>query len=218
MPGVSPGFSRSTGAPTDALFVRTMESNPLKVSRLELSEAGEKRTSRSPSGRRRSAYNRPVALDPGTPFPRLELRDEEGQVAEVPPGETLYGFFKTTCPTCELAWPYLDRIRRIGEGGSLSIWAVSQDEPGTTRSFYEGLGVRIPTLYDAEPWTASEALGLSIVPTFLIVGSDGVLRDSAVGFQRDKMEEFADLAARLAGRPPAALFSPDENVPAWKPG
>jgi hypothetical protein len=32
------------------------------------------------------------------------------------------------------------------------------------------------------------------------------------------MEEFAGLAARLAGRPPAALFSPAENVPAWKPG
>ncbi len=164
-------------------------------------------------------YNRAVvSLDPGTPFPRLALRDDKGQIAEVPPGETLYGFFKTTCPTCELAWPYLDRIRRIGEGGSLSIRAVSQDEPETTRRFYEELGVQIPTLYDAEPWTASETLGLAAVPTFLMVGSDGVLRDSAVGFRRDKMEEFADLAARLAGRPPAALFSPAENVPAWKPG
>jgi len=159
-----------------------------------------------------------VAIDPGTPFPPIALWDEKGQIAEVPPGETLYGFFKTTCPTCELAWPYLDRIRRIGEGGSLSIRAVSQDEPETTRRFYEELGVRIPTLYDAEPWTASETLGLAAVPTFLMVGSDGVLRDSAVGFQRDKMEEFAGLAARLAGRPPAALFSPGEDVPAWKPG
>jgi hypothetical protein len=32
------------------------------------------------------------------------------------------------------------------------------------------------------------------------------------------MEEFAALAARLAGRPPSALFSPKESVPAWKPG
>jgi peroxiredoxin len=152
------------------------------------------------------------------PFPAITLRDEKGRIAEVPPGEILYGFFKTTCPTCELAWPYLDRIRRIGEGGSLSIRAVSQDEPGATRRFYEELGVRIPTLYDPEPWTASETLGLESVPTFLMVGADGVLRDSAVGFQRKKMEEFADLAARRAGRPPAELFSPGENAPAWKPG
>ena len=174
-----------------------------------------------PRGGRRlrpNLYNREVILDPGTPFPPIALRDEKGQIAEVPPGEILYGFFKTTCPTCELAWPYFDRIRRIGEGGSLSIRAVSQDEPETTRRFYEELGVQIPTLYDARPWTASETLGLAAVPTFLMVGSDGVLRDSTVGFQRDKMEEFAGLAARLAGRPPTALFSPAENVPEWKPG
>jgi len=151
-------------------------------------------------------------------LPPIALRDEKGRIAEVPPGETLYAFFKTTCPTCELAWPYLDRVRRIGEGGGLAIRAVSQDDPETTRRFYQDLGIQIPTLYDAEPWTASETLGLASVPTFLVVGPDRVLRDSAEGFQRDKMEEFALLAARLAGRPPAALFSPGENVPAWKPG
>ncbi len=152
------------------------------------------------------------------PFPAITLRDGKGQIAELPPGQVLYGFFKTSCPTCELAWPYLDRIRRIGEGGRLSIRAVSQDEPAATRRFYEDLNVEIPTLYDAEPWPASETLGLESVPTFLMVGADRVLLDSVIGFQREKMEEFAGLAARLAARPPAALFSPDENVPAWKPG
>jgi peroxiredoxin len=164
-------------------------------------------------------YNSCVpSLDPGTPLPSIALRDEKGEVAEIPPGETLYGFFKTTCPTCELAWPYFERIRRIGDGGPLSVLAVSQDDPETTRRFNEDLGIQIRTLYDAEPWAASEALGLTIVPTFLVVGASGLVRDSAVGFQRDKMEEFAGLAARLAGRPADPLISPGESVPAWKPG
>jgi peroxiredoxin len=159
-----------------------------------------------------------AALEPGDPFPSITLRDENGEAAPLPAGETLYGFFKTTCPTCELAWPYLDRVRELAEGGALSVVGVSQDDPRTTAGFYEGLGVAIPTFYDPEPWEVSEKLGLESVPTFLLVGAGRILEDSAVGFQRHKMEEFAGLAARLAGRPAPALFLPGENAPAWKPG
>lgn len=159
-----------------------------------------------------------ASLDPGTPLPSIALRDEKGLAAPRPAGETLYAFFKTTCPTCELAWPYLDRIRGLARGGALSVLAVSQDDPETTGRFYQTLGVSVPTLYDPEPWRASESLGLTNVPTFLLVGKDGVIRDAAVGFQRHKMEEFAGLAARLAGRPAPSLFDPSEEVPAIKPG
>jgi peroxiredoxin len=152
------------------------------------------------------------------PFPSIALRDERGRVAAVPSGEVLYAFFKITCPTSELAWPYLDRVRKIGEGGGLSVVAVSQDDPEATARFYEDLGVAIPTLYDPEPWKASEAVGLTNVPAFFVVAGDGVIRDASVGFQRHKMEEFADLAADRAGRRAAALFLTGENVPALKPG
>ncbi len=164
-------------------------------------------------------YNRAVApLDPGTPFPSITLRDDNGRAAAVPRGETLFGFFKTTCPTCELAWPYLDRVHRLGEGGRLSILAVSQDDPETTARFYAGLAVAIPTLYDPDPWPASEVLGLTAVPTFLLVGEDRVVLERAEGFQRSKMEQFAGRAARLAGRPVGTFYPPNENVPGIKPG
>jgi len=151
-------------------------------------------------------------------FPSITLRDEKGRAAQAPRGETLYAFFKTTCPTSELAWPYLDRVRKIGEGGTISVLAVSQDDPATTARFYEDLGVAVPTLYDEDPWAASEAVGLTTVPTFFLVGRDGVVRDSVIGFQRHKMEEFAALAADRAGRQGKALFLPGANVPAIKPG
>ncbi len=165
------------------------------------------------------AYNRPVTPpDPGNPFPEIELRDERGDRALLPAKETLYAFFKTTCPTCEMAWPFLERIRTIAEGTHFAVLAVSQDEPETTALFNERLGVRALTLYDPPPWRASEALGLDAVPTFFLVGADGRLRDLAVGFQKQKMEEFAERAAGLARRPAEKLFQPGENVPAIKPG
>jgi peroxiredoxin len=152
------------------------------------------------------------------PFPTIALRDDEGQTAGIPDGETLYAFFKTACHACELAWPYLNRVREIAEGGDLSVLAISQDDPEATKHFYEDLDIAIPTLYDGEPWPASEAAGLTSVPTFFVVGRDGVIRDAVVGFQRHKMEEFAELAADRSGRQSAVLFSPGENVPAMKPG
>ena len=65
---------------------------------------------------------------------------------------------------------------------------------------------------------ASEAVGLTTVPTLFLVGRDGVVHDSVIGFQRHKMEEFAALAADGAGRQGKALFLPGEDVPAIKPG
>ena len=146
------------------------------------------------------------------------MQNQAGRQATLPDGTALYGFFKTTCPTCEMAWPYLERVRRLGKGGTLSVWGISQDDRATTRSFSRRLGLSIPTLYDPEPWPASTSLGLTTVPTFLVVGPDGMIRDATTGFQRHKMEEWADLAARLAGRPASELFGPDEKIPAIKPG
>jgi peroxiredoxin len=154
---------------------------------------------------------------PGTSLPPLTLQNEDGKTASTPSGDVLYAFFKTTCPTSTLAWPYLDRIRLLGEGG-LSVVGVSQDDPETTRRFSRELGVSIPTLYDPEPWNASERLGLTNVPTFLLVGADGTVRDAAVGFQRHKMEEFAREASARTGRPASALFTPGDDAPTWKPG
>ena len=159
-----------------------------------------------------------AALLPGNALPALSLTDGRGGAAAPPPGEILLGFFKTTCPTSELAWPFFDRIRRMAAGGPLSVVAVSQDGPEATERFHEGLGVSLPTLFDPEPWRASEALGLTAVPTFLRVSAGGTLREAVTGFQKDKMQQFGEEAARLAGRAPAPLFRPDERVPAVKPG
>lgn len=158
-----------------------------------------------------------AALEPGEAFPHIELETEAGRPF-VPPGtEVLYGFFKTTCPTSELAWPHFDRIRRIGEPG-LPAFAVSQDGRPETREFNTRLGVALETLYDPEPWKASAALGLTNVPTFFLVGSDGRIRETVVGFQRPKLENLARRAGKLAGRPPVRLFPSGGHIPLIVPG
>jgi thiol-disulfide isomerase/thioredoxin len=159
-----------------------------------------------------------AALSPGKALPALSFTDARGGAAAPPSGETLYGFFKTTCPTCELAWPFFDRIGRAARGGKLTVVAVSQDEPGEADRFNRRLGVELTTLFDPAPCAASEALGLDTVPTFVRVGADGTVRGVVLGFQKQKMEELGAEAAALAGKPAPAIFRPGEVVPLIKPG
>jgi peroxiredoxin len=158
-----------------------------------------------------------AALEPGAVFPTIELETESGARFVPPRSESLYGFFKTTCPTSELAWPYLDRIRRIA-GAALPVFGVSQDARPETAAFNERLGVEVETLYDTAPWKASAALGLTNVPTFFHVAPGGRIRETIVGFQRPKLEAIARRAGKLAGRPSVRLFRIGENVPLIVPG
>jgi thiol-disulfide isomerase/thioredoxin len=158
-----------------------------------------------------------AALEPGDPFPPLALRDAHGKPLDPPDGETLYAVFKTTCPTCELTWPFLDRIGKSSPPG-LRILAVSQDDPGKTAAFNQRLGVGLETVYDLDPWTASDELGVTNVPTLFRVGPKGIVDETIVGFDRARMEGLSKRAAALAGRPAAPLFRADEHVPAIKPG
>ena len=150
-------------------------------------------------------------------FPQVELETESGDRFVAERGETLYGFFKTTCPTCELTWPYYDRIREIGAKG-LRVLAVSQDGRAETAEFNGRLGVQLETLYDPSPWKASAALGLTNVPTLFLVGANGRIRETVVGFQRPRLEDLARRAAKVSGRPPARLFRIGDNIPLIVPG
>lgn len=160
-----------------------------------------------------------AALDPGASFPRITLRDESGAPADRKRGgETLFAVFKTTCPVCELTWPYLERIRKIAEGGSFSIVAVTQDDPAKTKAFNARLHTKLETVYDREPWPASDALGVTNVPTLFRVGADGVIAETVVGFDRERLQALAARAAAASGKPAPKLFTASDHAPAFKPG
>lgn len=158
-----------------------------------------------------------AALEPGAMFPQIELETESSARFVPPAAETLYVFFKTTCPTSELSWPHLERIRRIA-ADVLPIFAVSQDGPSETAAFNERLGVRVDTLYDPPPWRASAALGLTNVPTFFLVAPGGRIRETIVGFQRPKLEALARRAGKLSGRGSVRLFPIGQKIPLIVPG
>lgn len=150
----------------------------------------------------------------GEVAPSFELKDGTGTPVALKDvlakGPALLAFFKSTCPVCQLTLPYL---QRMSEGGTLQFVGISQDEPRDTNAFNERFGVRFPTLLDprAEGYQASNAFGISTVPSLFLVEPDGRISIAVSGFSKKDMEALGE----RAGVQP---FQPGERVPDFRPG
>ena len=141
------------------------------------------------------------------------LRDALGR------GPVVLAFFKVSCPVCQFAFPYIERIHRAQRDSGVTIVGVSQDDAKTTRAFLREYGITFPTaLDDTRRYPVSNAYGLTNVPTFFYVAPSGSIELTSVGWSRQDMEELNRLVAGVARKPPAPVFRPGENVPDFKPG
>lgn len=118
-------------------------------------------------------------------------------------------FFKASCPTCQLALPFLDRLR----DSALPVYAVSQDDAARTRESLRLFPVKLPMLLDAAAagYPASNAFGIEHVPSLFVIEQDGTISETCEVFDRRVYEELG----RRAGR---TIFEPGESVPLYQPG
>ncbi len=118
-------------------------------------------------------------------------------------------FFKASCPTCQLALPFLDRLA----GGALRVFAVSQDDAVRTREFLRLFPLKMPVLLDpaSAGYRVSNAYGVQYVPSLFVIEPDGLISAVCEAFDR---RAYESLGLR-AGVP---LFEPGETVPLYKPG
>ena len=124
-------------------------------------------------------------------------------------GPALLAFFKISCPVCQLTFPYLERL---AGGVSLQIIGISQDDAPATEVFNQRFGVTFPTLLDPKQgYPASNAYGITNVPTLFLVEPDGRISKAFAGFSKRDMEAMAQRAG-------VGMFRAGDNVPEWKAG
>ncbi len=134
-------------------------------------------------------------------------------------GPVVLAFFKISCPVCQFAFPYLQRLHEAFKGSAFSVFGVSQNDASGTAQFAKEYGVKFPiALDDPKKYPVSNAYGLTNVPTVFYVSSDGTIEQSSVGWSREDIEAIARDAAELTRLPTAALFKPGEDVPAFRAG
>ena len=133
-------------------------------------------------------------------------------------GPVVAAFFKISCPVCQFAFPFLERIHKQYGGNGATILGISQDDARDTREFCREYGVTFPVVIDEKGYPVSNAYGLTNVPTVFLIEDGGKVRVSSMGFDKKDLETIsAELAVhrRIAAVP---LFLADEIIPAQKPG
>jgi peroxiredoxin len=136
-------------------------------------------------------------------------------------GMLVLAFFKTTCPTCQMTFPYLQKLHdayaAAADGGKVSVWGISQDDGDATTAFAQKYGVTFPLLLDRDLWH-SMSYGIVSVPTVYLADSDGTVLRKVAGWDRAAVNEIGERVAAFLEREPVPIVAADDPVVATRPG
>jgi len=134
-------------------------------------------------------------------------------------GPVVAAFFKISCPVCQFTFPFLERLYKRYGSDSVTFLGISQDDARSTSRFTKEYGITFPIVIDDENgYVASNAYGLTNVPTIFLIDTHAIVKVSSMGFDKKDLEAIAANLAERKRIALAPLFRPDEIVPANKPG
>jgi peroxiredoxin len=164
-----------------------------------------------------------AALKTGTLAPDFTLPAIDGKPFSLKEallrGPVIIAFFKVSCPVCQFAFPYLERIYKSYGQRNVTMVGVSQNEGRDTAAFIREYGISFPVLLDdPRHYRVSNAYGLTNVPSTFWIAQDGEIEISSVGWVRNDIAEIGRKAAQTTGEGVKPVFRPDEDVPDFRPG
>ncbi len=164
-----------------------------------------------------------AALATGTKAPAIELKRLDGERfslnEELGRGPVVLAFFKVSCPTCQYAFPFFERLNKAYGSTGVKIVGISQNEARDTAAFIKDFGITFPVLMDdTRSYPASNAYELTNVPSIFWVAQDGEIEVSSVGWVKADFEEINRRMAEAGKIAPAAVFRAGEDVRDFRAG
>jgi len=164
-----------------------------------------------------------TALASGKTAPAFELATLSGEQFSLSDGlahgPVVLAFFKVSCPTCQYAFPFLERLYKTYGKSGVTLVGVSQNDTSATAAFCKEFGVTFPMLLDdTDSYPVSNAYGLTNVPTLFWIAQDGEIEISSVGWVKADFEAVNRKMAELEKTAPAAIFHPGEQVRDFRAG
>jgi len=130
---------------------------------------------------------------------------------------TLLVFFKSTCGTCDLAFPYINRLKDTYPEG-WRLWAIAQDPPETAREYARRHGIGYPVLVDAPAYQVSKAYDPPATPALVLIDAAGAVAYATHGFAKDDLNELSRRIAAYTGAEARIVAPPDDGNPSFRPG
>jgi peroxiredoxin len=162
------------------------------------------------------------ALATGKQAPNFALTTTDGKLFSLDEalarGPVVLAFFKVSCPVCQYAFPYVDRLYRALKGRGVTVIGISEDNARDTADFVKTFGLSLPIALEPAPYPVSTAYDLTNVPTVFEIDSDGKIITTSVGWDRSDLESIYRHYSDGNTTMPAALFKAGESVADFKAG
>ncbi len=164
-----------------------------------------------------------AALTAGTKAPDFSLSALDGSKFSLQQalqrGPVVAAFFKVSCPVCQYAFPFFERLYKAYGNKRATIVGISQDNARDTGAFLKQYGVTFQTLLDdPNGYAVSNAYGLTNVPTVFLIGQDGTIEISSVGWSKQDVEQVSARLANAEQTAPHPLFKAGEDVRDFRAG
>lgn len=164
-----------------------------------------------------------TALANGTRAPEVALKTLDGKrfslTDDLARGPVVLVFFKVSCPTCQYALPFYERLYKAYREKGVTLVGVSQNDIKDTAAFAKEFGITFPILLDdTHTYPASNAYGLTNVPTIFWIAQDGEIEISSVGWVKSDFEQINRKMAEAGKVQPAVPFKPGEDIRDFRAG
>jgi len=120
---------------------------------------------------------------PATAEPALDLKQYEGQVV-------LLDFWASWCVPCRRSFPWMNEMQDKYSEAGLVVIAVNLDNNAIDAAvFLEKYSPHFQIAYDTDRIAARE-FGVQAMPSSFLIGRDGGVIDSHLGFKVQKQGEY----------------------------
>jgi peroxiredoxin len=164
-----------------------------------------------------------AALPAGTKAPEISLPALDGSKfslqAALQRGPVLAAFYKVSCPVCQYTFPFLERLHQAYGGNKIAIVGISQDKQRDSAAFVKEYGITFRNLLDdPNGYAVSNAYGLTNVPTLFLIGQNGQIEITSVGWVKQEVEDINRKLAVLQQTPLSLIFRAGEEVTDFRAG
>ena len=134
-------------------------------------------------------------------------------------GPVVLAFFKVSCPVCQYAFPFFERVYQANRKAAASFIGISQDNARDTKTFMKEFGITFPVaLDDPKDYAVSNVYGLTNVPTLFYIEPSGEIEISSVSWSKADVEAVNQKLAALGRQAPPALWRKGEDVRDFRAG
>lgn len=164
-----------------------------------------------------------AALTPGSTAPDFSLSTLDGKKFSLKEalthGPVVLAFFKVSCPTCQYAFPFLERLFQAYKNQNVTLIGVSQNPAEDTAAFAKEFRVTFPiALDDTKKFPVSNAYSLTNVPTLFWVAADGEIEITSVGWIKSDFENINRRMAETGKLSVAIPFRSGDDVRDFRAG